>query len=66
MNGKFNLIDLAGSECASCTKAENQRAKEAKNINRSLLSLGRCINNLNEHCEHILFRYYYCSLNKQE
>ncbi|GBC08689.1 hypothetical protein RclHR1_08300005 [Rhizophagus clarus] len=54
--GKLNLVDLAGSECIGRTGAENNRAKEAGNINKSLLTLGRCINALNERCLHIPFR----------
>ncbi|CAI2182726.1 12561_t:CDS:10, partial [Funneliformis geosporum] len=54
--GKFNLVDLAGSECIGRSGAENNRAKEAGNINKSLLTLGRCINALNERCLHIPFR----------
>lgn len=55
--GKLNLVDLAGSECIGRSGAENNRAKEAGNINKSLLTLGRCINALNERCLHIPFRY---------
>ncbi|KAF0426328.1 kinesin-domain-containing protein [Gigaspora margarita] len=54
--GKFNLVDLAGSENISRTGAENLRAKEAGKINKSLLTLGRCINSLNEHNQHIPYR----------
>ncbi|CAB4391173.1 unnamed protein product [Rhizophagus irregularis] len=54
--GKLNLVDLAGSECIGRSGAENNRAKEAGNINKSLLTLGRCINALNERCLHIPFR----------
>nr|CAG8557254.1 318_t:CDS:2 [Entrophospora candida] len=55
--GKFNFVDLAGSECIARTGAENKHAKEAGVINKSLLTLGRCINNLNEHSLHIPYRY---------
>ncbi|CAG8473518.1 6620_t:CDS:1 [Racocetra fulgida] len=54
--GKINLVDLAGSENISRTGAENLRAKEAGKINKSLLTLGRCINSLNEHNQHIPYR----------
>ncbi|CAG8581224.1 15538_t:CDS:10 [Acaulospora colombiana] len=54
--GKFNLVDLAGSENISRTGAENIRAKEAGTINKSLLTLGRCINSLNDHAVHIPYR----------
>jgi kinesin family member 11 len=62
--GKFNLVDLAGSECIGRSGAESNRAKEAGNINKSLLTLGRCINALNERCMHIPFRYLYILLLK--
>ena len=44
--GKLNLIDLAGSERASMTKNKGLRLIEGANINKSLLSLGNCINAL--------------------
>ena len=40
---KINLVDLAGSEKLSKTGAQGQALKEAKNINLSLTTLGRCI-----------------------
>jgi kinesin family protein 18/19 len=43
---KFSLIDLAGSERASNTKNKGKRLREGKNINKSLLTLGSCINAL--------------------
>lgn len=46
--GKLNLIDLAGSERASKTRNIGARLLEGANINRSLLSLGNCINALSE------------------
>ena len=44
--GKLNLIDLAGSERASMTKNKGLRLIEGANINKSLLTLGNCINAL--------------------
>ena len=44
--GKLNLIDLAGSERASVTKNKGIRLIEGANINKSLLTLGNCINAL--------------------
>jgi kinesin family protein 18/19 len=41
--GKFSLIDLAGSERAVNTQNTGIRLIEGANINRSLLSLGNCI-----------------------
>lgn len=46
--GKLSLIDLAGSERASRTNNRGLRMIEGANINRSLLSLGNCINALGE------------------
>ena len=46
--GKLNLIDLAGSERASTTKNRGLRLIEGANINKSLLTLGNCINALAE------------------
>jgi hypothetical protein len=42
----LSLIDLAGSERASVTQNKGERIREGANINRSLLSLGNCINAL--------------------
>ena len=44
--GKLSLIDLAGSERAAKTNNRGIRMIEGANINRSLLSLGNCINAL--------------------
>ena len=44
--GKLNLIDLAGSERASSTTNKGLRLFEGANINKSLLTLGNCINAL--------------------
>uniref|UniRef100_A0A8D2IT73 Kinesin-like protein n=1 Tax=Varanus komodoensis TaxID=61221 RepID=A0A8D2IT73_VARKO len=43
---KMCLIDLAGSERVSTTKAKGARFREGANINRSLLALGNVINAL--------------------
>ena len=42
------LVDLAGSERVKKTKAVDMRLEEAKKINYSLLTLGKCINALAE------------------
>ena len=42
------LVDLAGSERVKKTKAVDIRLEEAKKINFSLLTLGKCINSLAE------------------
>ena len=42
--GKLHLVDLAGSECAKSAGTENaKQERERKNINTSLLALGRVI-----------------------
>lgn len=40
---RFLFVDLAGSERIHKTGATNLKAEEAKNINQSLTTLGRCI-----------------------
>ena len=44
----FSLVDLAGSERQKDTHAEGARLTEAKNINKSLLTLGNVIQALSE------------------
>ena len=41
--GKLNLVDLAGSENIGRSGAQDKRAREAGNINQSLLTLGRVV-----------------------
>ncbi|KAL4587620.1 hypothetical protein LXL04_000492 [Taraxacum kok-saghyz] len=55
--GKLNLVDLAGSENISRSGAKEGRAREAGEINKSLLTLGRVINTLVERSGHIPYRY---------
>lgn len=55
--GKLNLVDLAGSENICRSGAVNTRAREAGNINQSLLTLGRVIKGLVEKQSHIPYRY---------
>jgi len=43
---KLTFCDLAGSERAAIANNKGIRQKEGQNINRSLLALGNCINNL--------------------
>uniref|UniRef100_A0A5B7BVW2 Kinesin motor domain-containing protein n=1 Tax=Davidia involucrata TaxID=16924 RepID=A0A5B7BVW2_DAVIN len=54
--GKLNLVDLAGSENISRSGAREGRAREAGEINKSLLTLGRVINALVEHSAHVPYR----------
>lgn len=55
--GKLNLVDLAGSENVGRSGAVDRRAREAGNINQSLLTLGRVITALVERAPHIPYRY---------
>ncbi|GIX90330.1 hypothetical protein CDAR_506912 [Caerostris darwini] len=54
--GKLNLVDLAGSENVGRSGAIDKRAREAGNINQSLLTLGRVITALIEKQPHIPYR----------
>ncbi|XP_015172129.1 PREDICTED: bipolar kinesin KRP-130-like [Polistes dominula] len=54
--GKLNLVDLAGSENVGRSGAVDRRAREAGNINQSLLTLGRVITALVERAPHIPYR----------
>jgi kinesin family member 11 len=54
--GKLNLVDLAGSENISKSGAKDQRAREAGNINQSLLCLGRVISALVEKQGYVPYR----------
>ena len=54
--GRLYLVDLAGSENVGRSGATNNRAREAGNINQSLLALGRVITGLVERSPHIPYR----------
>ena len=54
--GKLYLVDLAGSENIGRSGAQDARAKEAGNINKSLLTLGRVITALVEGQGHVPYR----------
>eukprot|EP00051_Salpingoeca_urceolata_P000106 m.32823 g.32823 ORF g.32823 m.32823 type:complete len:1042 (-) comp10167_c0_seq1:14-3139(-) len=54
--GKLYLVDLAGSENIGRSGAVKDRAREAGNINQSLLTLGRVISKLVEKAGHIPYR----------
>jgi kinesin family protein 11 len=54
--GKLNLVDLAGSENISRSGVKDNRAREAGEINKSLLTLGRVITALVEHSGHVPYR----------
>uniref|UniRef100_A0A0D3BX61 Kinesin motor domain-containing protein n=1 Tax=Brassica oleracea var. oleracea TaxID=109376 RepID=A0A0D3BX61_BRAOL len=52
----LNLVDLAGSENILRSGSRDGRAREAGEIKKSLLTLGRVINALVEHSSHIPYR----------
>lgn len=54
--GCLSLIDLAGSERLSESKAENERLRETQNINKSLSALGNVFNAIKRKDRHIPFR----------
>ncbi|XP_045585381.2 kinesin-like protein KIF11 [Procambarus clarkii] len=54
--GKLHLVDLAGSENIGRSGAVDKRAREAGNINMSLLTLGRVITALVEKGPHVPYR----------
>jgi len=49
-------VDLAGSENIGRSGAVDKRAREAGNINQSLLTLGRVITALVERAPHVPYR----------
>ena len=54
---KMSMIDLAGSEKGTVTAGKTAlRSREGSNINKSLLALGSCINNLAEGAKYIPYR----------
>uniref|UniRef100_A0A8C9WJ59 Kinesin-like protein n=1 Tax=Scleropages formosus TaxID=113540 RepID=A0A8C9WJ59_SCLFO len=56
LSGKLYLVDLAGSEKVSKTGAEGAVLDEAKNINKSLSSLGNVISALAEGSTYVPYR----------
>uniref|UniRef100_A0A671NF09 Kinesin-like protein n=1 Tax=Sinocyclocheilus anshuiensis TaxID=1608454 RepID=A0A671NF09_9TELE len=56
LSGKLFLVDLAGSEKVSKTGAEGAVLDEAKNINKSLSSLGNVISALAEGSTYVPYR----------
>ena len=54
--GKLFLVDLAGSEKVGKTGAVGKVLEEAKNINKSLTTLGKVINNLTDGSPHVPYR----------
>ena len=55
-SGTLNFVDLAGSECIGRSGARDARAREAGNINQSLLTLGRVITSLVDKHPHVPYR----------
>ena len=49
---RLSVVDLAGSERYCHTSAEGDRIKEASNINRSIMTLGKCIATLRYNQDH--------------
>jgi len=56
ITGKLHLVDLAGSESIGRSGAIDKRAKEAGQINKSLLTLGRVINQIVDNAQYIPYR----------
>lgn len=57
--GKISFVDLAGSERVKESKATGETLNEALNINKSLLTLGKCITSLSDSTnkkKHVPFR----------
>ncbi|KAL6122799.1 hypothetical protein NUSPORA_00057 [Nucleospora cyclopteri] len=54
--GVLCLIDLAGSERLSQSKAENERLRETQNINKSLSALGNVFTSIRRKEKHVPFR----------
>ena len=52
----YKQVDLAGSENIGRSGAQNARAREAGNINQSLLTLGRVITALVDRAPHVPYR----------
>ena len=52
----YMQVDLAGSENIGRSGAVDKRAREAGNINQSLLTLGRVITALVERTPHVPYR----------
>ena len=56
-NAKLHLVDLAGSECAKSTgSSKGARMQESKNINKSLLTLGRVISAVRDQSGRVPYR----------
>lgn len=56
LDGLLNLIDLAGSERLTQSKAEGERLRETRHINKSLSALGDVIAALANREKHVPFR----------
>lgn len=54
--GKLYLVDLAGSENLARSGSTEIRAREAGNINKSLLTLGKVIKALSQKAQHVPYR----------
>lgn len=56
LSGVLNLIDLAGSERLNQSKAEGDRLRETRHINKSLSALGDVIAALSNNDKHVPYR----------
>lgn len=52
----IHMVDLAGSEGVSRTKAEGSTRKEGDNINKSILALSNVIRHMSEKAQYVNFR----------
>ena len=52
INNRLSFVDLAGSERYTKTQNTGERLKEAKNINTSLMTLGKCVEQLKYNQSH--------------
>ncbi|MES1905403.1 MAG: Kinesin-1 heavy chain [Paramarteilia canceri] len=56
LSSQFFIVDLAGSEQVSKTKAQGSVLNEAKHINKSLMTLSKVIMQLNTKAHHVSYR----------
>ncbi|VAH89469.1 unnamed protein product [Triticum turgidum subsp. durum] len=64
--GRLNLVDLAGSESIARSGAKEVRAREAGELNKSLLTLGRVITALVEHSFHVPYSHSRANMSLKE
>ncbi|VAI06845.1 unnamed protein product [Triticum turgidum subsp. durum] len=64
--GRLNLVDLAGSESIARSGAKEVRAREAGELNKSLLTLGRVITALVEDSVHVPYSHSRANISLKE